>query len=429
MRADQHAQIQGTHDIRVDRRISVGEHIEMCRKERRLSRRILANLVGRSEEWLRLVETGRQPLDSVKVIMALADVLRIDDISTLISVPGQRAHDMLHPAPAGDPGARATIRALHAPPTTPGTITDTTTLERELLRCRDLWFASPRRHRQTMARLPDLLTSARHLRLVRDDATVRRVLPQIYNLTSQALLATHHRHEALLAADRALEDTLTHPGSLAHLVASWHLTAALLHTPAADTALRVASAALPEPALAESGATTDLAAVAGAVRALAARAAATIADTESCDELLTTAATLADRLGGQRSVQGVVFGPGELGLARMETALAQRNPHDAIAAAADTDLPADCPIASRSRYHVVLAHSFAVTHQDVAATYELTKAAACGEDELRYDADAQRTLQLLLRRENPVLRAELSRLTAAARPATRARPRCSPPHA
>lgn len=64
--------------------LSVGARIELRRHQFGLSRRVVANLVGRSEEWLRLVESGRQSLDSIRIIASLAEVLGIENIAELI---------------------------------------------------------------------------------------------------------------------------------------------------------------------------------------------------------------------------------------------------------------------------------------------------------------------------------------------------------
>ncbi|MFF0497831.1 helix-turn-helix domain-containing protein [Nocardia aobensis] len=410
---------------RPDRYISVGEFIQMRRKERRLSRRVVANLVGRSEEWLRLVETGRQALDSITLILALADVLHIDDVSMLIAAPDRHGHGSFRPAEPLESAARAIVHALYCPPaalTGPQEINAADVAE-EVRQCRAVWLSSPQRYRQLTARLPGLIASGRRLRLRREAADTRAVVAQIYNLASQVLLKMQQHPEALLAADRACENALLRPRSVETLLGTWHFASALLHAAASEEALRVAAAVTGESSLGDLDRSEDRVVVAGAITLVAARAAAALSDVDRREKSLTMAVELAERIGTNRCVQGVFFGPAEVGLARMEIALAEQNPHAAVAVAAETELPDDCPLNSRSRYHMVLARSFALTRQDVAAAYELIKAAGCGEDELRYDVDAPHTFQLLLHREDPLVRREVSRLTSAAGLVSATRPR------
>ncbi|WP_160096911.1 helix-turn-helix domain-containing protein [Kibdelosporangium aridum] len=54
------------------------------RRQLGLSRRVVANLVGRSEEWLRQVERGQRKLDSIEVLTHLARVLHIDDLTEFL---------------------------------------------------------------------------------------------------------------------------------------------------------------------------------------------------------------------------------------------------------------------------------------------------------------------------------------------------------
>lgn len=51
-----------------------------------MSRKMLADLVGRSQEWLRQVEKGMRPLDSLEALTRIAEVLRIREWSGLLPV-------------------------------------------------------------------------------------------------------------------------------------------------------------------------------------------------------------------------------------------------------------------------------------------------------------------------------------------------------
>ena len=59
-------------------REAAGQRIARARLRRGLSQAVLAGLVGRSESWLSQVERGRRGVDSHRVLVRLAEVLRVD---------------------------------------------------------------------------------------------------------------------------------------------------------------------------------------------------------------------------------------------------------------------------------------------------------------------------------------------------------------
>lgn len=52
-----------------------------------MSRRTLAQLVGRSEEWLRQIEKGQRDLPGLELTVRLADVLRFGGVDDLLGRP------------------------------------------------------------------------------------------------------------------------------------------------------------------------------------------------------------------------------------------------------------------------------------------------------------------------------------------------------
>lgn len=57
--------------------LSVGERVAFFRRRRGLTQTTLADLVGRSERWVSMIENGERPLSRFDVIRALADALRV----------------------------------------------------------------------------------------------------------------------------------------------------------------------------------------------------------------------------------------------------------------------------------------------------------------------------------------------------------------
>ena len=57
---------------------TIGERIAAYRRRRGLSQAVLAGLVGRSESWLSQVERGVRSVDSLSVILDLAQALKVE---------------------------------------------------------------------------------------------------------------------------------------------------------------------------------------------------------------------------------------------------------------------------------------------------------------------------------------------------------------
>ena len=60
---------------------TIEERIAAYRRRRGLSQAVLAGLVGRSESWLSQVERGVRSVDSLSVILDLAQALKVEPAS------------------------------------------------------------------------------------------------------------------------------------------------------------------------------------------------------------------------------------------------------------------------------------------------------------------------------------------------------------
>jgi transcriptional regulator with XRE-family HTH domain len=57
--------------------LSIGERIAFYRRRRGLSQAVLANLVGRTEDWLSKIERGEREIRRLDVLVDLARALRV----------------------------------------------------------------------------------------------------------------------------------------------------------------------------------------------------------------------------------------------------------------------------------------------------------------------------------------------------------------
>ncbi len=95
--------------------LTTGERIRIRRESRGMTRPVLAGLVGRSADWLKKIETGVRPLNSLSLLVELARTLGVDDLSELtgddFDAPVRAwEKDVHHVVPA----IRAAIPALSA---------------------------------------------------------------------------------------------------------------------------------------------------------------------------------------------------------------------------------------------------------------------------------------------------------------------------
>jgi transcriptional regulator with XRE-family HTH domain len=66
--------------------LTIGERVAWYRRRRGMSQEVLADMVGRTVDWLSKVENNRVDLDRLSVIKALADTLDVS-LGDLLSEP------------------------------------------------------------------------------------------------------------------------------------------------------------------------------------------------------------------------------------------------------------------------------------------------------------------------------------------------------
>lgn len=383
----------------------------MRRRLQRVSRRLLAEMVGRSEEWLRLIEAGRLRLDSVEIILRLAEVLQIRDFRELIDLPVRETANhtdsarqliealeptlLAHPATTADTAARQSVgRKNHR------------WLSDEVADCAAIWAGSTRRYSQLAVRLPHLLAAGRCWNHREGTDSVGLSLSRGYHLAREVLTQLGAHHLSMIAADRALllANKIAHPNLLA--VSGWHWASALLHMGKIQHARTFALAAHRD--LPDDG-TLDTDVVRGALELLAAEAAART-DLAEAARLLVAARERAQRVGEDRRTLGIGFGACEVEITRMEIALSRRDIQQVLETAATVRRLDVLPIGRRARYFIILATAYTVQGDSAAATLALGRAAESSPEDLRFDGDVHVVLRKLLRHKNRLVRDRIAHL-------------------
>ncbi|WP_425566194.1 helix-turn-helix domain-containing protein [Sporichthya brevicatena] len=301
--------------------MTVGERVGWYRRRRGMTQEVLAGLVGRTVVWLGKIENGRTPLDRLSVIQELAEALDIS-IGDLIAEPS-----LLEWSPESGqstvPALRAALmdyRQLMAfapvgpPPALPA-------LRDDVEAVLDAYQAS--RYGFVVAQLPRILGGARLADAnpgAGEADQAAALLALVYQATAMILTKLGETDLAWMAADRGLtaarrsEDPVV-VGSLFRSV-SHALMSHGRHRDAVSLAmdagvyLRNADQSTPE-----------MLSIYGTLNLAGSMAAARDGDRSAAQEFLREASIAASRLGADANLVWTAFGPTNVSIHRVATAM------------------------------------------------------------------------------------------------------------
>jgi transcriptional regulator with XRE-family HTH domain len=389
-------------------RSDLGERVGARRRQQGLSRRAVANLVGRSEEWLRQVERGQRRLDSIEVFVHLARVLHIDDLPEFL---GWRANDPSVIVPA-DGSMTANLRdVLLQPPFLDNAmpLSSVHVLCQELDQLLVVWQGSAQRHMSLAAHLPCLLRKLRWLWQSGDRTSeLASALVQTYGLACGFAERMGDEHSAWIAADRCLGIALSSGDPVQWGAAAVHRTACMrgmgylpqAHQFALDCVQRL-DTEREQP-------------VKGALLLQAAEAAAAQNRPGEAINLLDRARVIASRMNKDDTVASIYFGPTEVAVREVRIAVRLGRVDKALRLARNVTMPADVPIEPHVGYLVATAFAYARTRDDVAAVFALNRVCALSPDDLKYDQLARQTISTLSKRSHDMIAGDVARLRSAA---------------
>lgn len=386
----------------------LGLRIAILRSRRGISRRVLANLVGRSEEWLRLIETGRRPLDSLNIILQMAEILHVTDISALIGTRPEVDRDR----PRRD-GRLSRLRStVTEVPWLRHTETPAPVASVTMEEVWERWRTSPTRYSDVAAALPPRLAYFQDMTEAEPSRQEwRSALISCYSLARSVFNRTGDHDVAYTAADRAMGLAASSASPWALPVAAWHLAATLLHLGRPRSALECVTAALRR--LDERHPRDeDWTWLTGATHLLAAEIAAARYDTAAARGSLASAHEIAERMTADRLDLGVCCGPTEYGIVRVRVALQLGDTEQALRYAKTLHIPPSHSAVRANRHYITLGQAYASRHNDVAAVYALTKVEQTCREDIYYDATAHRTLRFLAERNDLTAKSDLERLLA-----------------
>jgi transcriptional regulator with XRE-family HTH domain len=300
--------------------------ISRWREHRRFSRLAFAQLLGRSESWVRRVENGRLRLDKLSVLRQISDVLSIDLQTLLGKEPTRRTGGYYSIDVVDTDEIRSAMEkhyvsaGLWVPATEPAK-TDELRASIEVA-----WRHLDDAHYAVLGReLPGLLTGALTLnpesRAVA--AVVEDLFSQIYQIGSSMLRKVGEHELSWLAADRAASAALQSGDSLLLGAAISRTSGALLSLGRVRSALELSlghadAIGLPKDDTPES---LDKAAIYGTLLLEGALAAARIGDSPSVHDLLNEAHRAAQILGRDETHYRTQFGPTSVEIFRAAAAV------------------------------------------------------------------------------------------------------------
>jgi transcriptional regulator with XRE-family HTH domain len=208
--------------------LSTGERIRILRERQGKTRLVLAGMVGRSEDWLKKIETGVRPLNSHALLLKLAMALHIDDLAHLTG-PSAAAQSvstgrLYHPASAAV--WAALLERGTRPPVELGEGATAAGYGAEVDAGWKLWHRSPRQRTDVGALAPDLIRWGEAL-VKASEGTERRsalvALAAAYRLAQQVIAYIGPAEAVWMLGDRAMAAAADADDPAAMGAAAWNL--------------------------------------------------------------------------------------------------------------------------------------------------------------------------------------------------------------
>lgn len=370
-----------------------GQRLQILRTRRGLTRDQLGGLAGRSGSWVKGVETGRLKTPKLDVVLRLAEILRVRDLSDLTGDQSVHVDLFTGPGHVRLPEVKAAVDAFplgssrEAPPT-------------EHLRARlaRAWAArhSAPNHRDVIGSLlPDLIRDAQASVRQSETAAARRaahaVLAEVYSLSQffvayqpDASLLWRVAERGLIAAQESEDPHAI--GVAAWLAAQAHRDSGPAHFDAAD-AVNLETLAYLEPLLPD--APDDVLAITGALTFEAGYTAARRGETGTAWRYWDTAREMADRLPEDYYHPITSFSQAIMGAHAVTVAVELHQGGESVRQAAASDAVVIPSRPRRARHRIEEARGYQLDGQPDVALATLAQAHEAAPETIRYNGYAK----------------------------------------
>lgn len=384
--------------------LTIGERISFYRHKRRLSQRVLAELVGRTEDWLNKVENNRIQLDRLSVINALATELDVS-LADLLAEPS-----LVDWTPET---GRRTVPALRAALLTYRQLIPTRSADREphpadrlVERVTDVWDAyQASRFGFMTAALPSLvedLSVAVDQYDSQDKVRCQRLLALTYQASTAVLTKIGETDLACVAAQRGydLAEQAGEPVVLTSLTRS--VCHALLSTGRfADAADLIADAPRNLGTIRDDSSRAFVS-VFGTMYLTGAMAASRADDQATTTEFLRLADAAARRLGGDDNLMWTAFGPTNVAIHRVSTAMELGDVDQALQLGPRVD-PSPLPVERQVRHRLEIARAHSARNDRDAALGLILEAEQVAPEQVRHHALSRDLVLTWMRRTRGAL--------------------------
>ncbi|MFE6686725.1 helix-turn-helix domain-containing protein [Streptomyces sp. NPDC057743] len=392
-----------------------GQRMQILRTRRGMSRIVLAGLLGKSPSWVKQVEGGRLQMPKLPMVLRIAEVLRVGDLTELTGDQSLSVAMFTGPGHPRLPQVKAAFDAF--PLATVEPAPGIGHLRGRLARAWQARHSAPNHREVIGALLPELIRDAQLAVLQADSARQRReaqgLLAEVYGL-SQFFLA-YQPDAALLwrAVERGMVAAQESEDPHAVGVAAWlatqaHRDSGHAHFDAAD-AVNLATLRHLEPLLPDADA--HVLAIAGALQFEAGYTAARRGDTGTAWRYWDTARSVARRLPLDYYHPVTSFSRAVMGAHAVTIAVELHSGPESVRQAAASDATAALPSRPRrARHRIEEARGYQLDGQPDAALAALGKAYETAPETIRYNGYARRIVLEESESKSPAHRRRASEL-------------------
>ncbi|WP_037913335.1 helix-turn-helix domain-containing protein [Actinacidiphila yeochonensis] len=395
----------------VEQDFGIGARIRYYRERRGLSQKAMAELVGKSENWAYKVEKGVLPIDRLSVLIDLARVLHVRDLTDLTG--GVLAGAVSGPR-TGHEAVPAIRRVLALPSSLLPSEVGAVPVDEFQSAVNDAWRVYETQTRDRYSdiggRLPNLLRQGYAAVRDAEDGEQQRqavgLLISVYGMAQVWLRRVGEPVQARIAADRgvALADQVGDPALLA--AATWNLACVLTSTGDVADSVALARETIASCPPGEDASAEHLSAY-GALHLSAAVAAVRDNQGPVAWDLYRGAERAAVRLGEDRNDWHTSFGPTNVAMHAVHLRAEEGDTAEALRVADGVEDNPELPLERRTRYLIEVMNCNRIHRDDFATVYMLKRITAQSPEEVRFSPLVREAVADLLKREKPMWRQDL----------------------
>ncbi|MFF5255051.1 helix-turn-helix domain-containing protein [Streptomyces leeuwenhoekii] len=371
-----------------------GQRLQILRTRRGLTRDQLGGLAGRSGSWVKSVETGRLKTPKLDVVLRLAEILRVRDLSDLTGDQSMRVGLFTGPGHPRLPAVKAAVDAF--PLGAAGEAPSAAHVRARLDRAWAARHGAPNHRDVIGALLPDLIRDARdavrHADTVPDRRRAQAILAEVYSLAQffvayqpDAALLWRVAERGLVAAQESEDPHAI--GVAAWLAAQAHRDGGPAHFDAADEVTHQTLAHL-EPLLPDASA--DVLAITGALTFEAGYTAARRGETGTAWRYWDQAREMAARLPGGYYHPVTSFSQAIMGAHAVTIAVELHQGGESVRQAAAADAVVIPSRPRRARHRIEEARGYQLDGQPDVALATLAQAHEAAPETIKYNGYAKR---------------------------------------